>query len=184
MRGTAALLMLLLLLLALTQAAHAAIFAAVQQDSPDLIRRELEKNPGELNERGSGGQTPLMHAVLSGKLNAVKALLELGADATIGEKDGYTPMHGAGFQGRADIVPLLKAYGLDPNDVHRDGYAPIHRACWGREERHAATVQAFIDAGVDPQVRSRDGKTPLEATKNNPRTVAVLRAAIGGAGEL
>ena len=39
-----------------------------------------------------------MHAVLSGKLAAVKVLLSKGADTSIGEKDGYTPMHGAGFQ--------------------------------------------------------------------------------------
>jgi hypothetical protein len=28
----------------------------------------------------------------------VQALLKLGPDTSIGEKDGYTPMHGAGFQ--------------------------------------------------------------------------------------
>ena len=41
----------------------------------------------DINTIGPGGQTPLMHAVLSGKLKAVKALLKLGADTTIGEKD-------------------------------------------------------------------------------------------------
>ena len=40
-----------------------------------------------------------MNAVLSGQTEVVKALLELGADHKIPEKDGYTPMHGAGFQG-------------------------------------------------------------------------------------
>jgi ankyrin repeat protein len=33
-------------------------------------------------------------AVLSGKLNAVRLLLDAGADVTIGEENGYTPMHG------------------------------------------------------------------------------------------
>ena len=42
--------------------------------------------------QGGTGQTPLMNAVLSGKLLAVKYLLRKGADTTIGEKDGYTPM--------------------------------------------------------------------------------------------
>lgn len=41
-----------------------------------------------------GGQTPLMHAVLTGKENSVRKLLAENADVTIGEKDGYTPMHG------------------------------------------------------------------------------------------
>jgi hypothetical protein len=33
--------------------------------------------------------------VLMGKPKSVKALLSLGADVTIGEKDGYIPVHGA-----------------------------------------------------------------------------------------
>ena len=44
-----------------------------------------------------------MASCLGGHLDAAKALLELGADVTVPEKDGYTPMHGAGFQGRAEI---------------------------------------------------------------------------------
>ena len=68
----------------------------VAADDPSAIEKALER--ADINTRGPGGQTPLMNAVLSGKLNAVKVLLSLGADTSIGEKDGYTPMHGAGFQ--------------------------------------------------------------------------------------
>ena len=60
---------------------------------------DLISNGQDINQRGPGGQTPLMNAVLSGQTEVVKALLELGADHKIPEKDGYTPMHGAGFQG-------------------------------------------------------------------------------------
>jgi ankyrin repeat protein len=97
------------------------IHAAVRDDSPDKIKAALDAG-ADINLVGPGGQTPLMHAVLSGKAAAVKFLLERGADVTIGEKDGYTPMHGAGFQGRAEIAKLLIEHGLDPNDRHSDGY--------------------------------------------------------------
>ena len=170
-------LLCLMSVLVATKSADAGVWAAIQQDSPALIRRELKKDPSLLNTPGSGGQTPIMHAVLSGKVEALKTLIELGADASIGEKDGYTPFHGAGFQGRAEMVPLLLAYGLDPNDMHRDGYTPIHRACWGRESRHAETVAAFIEAGVDPKQPSRDGRTPLAMTQN-AQTRDILRAAL------
>jgi ankyrin repeat protein len=69
-----------------------------------------------------------MSAVLSGAIDNVDYLLQLGADTTIGEKDGYTPVHGAGFQGRSRIMEKLIAHGLDPNDRHSDGYTPLHRA--------------------------------------------------------
>ena len=64
-----------------------------------VVYSDLISNGQDINQRGPGGQTPLMNAVLSGQTEVVKALLELGADHKIPEKDGYTPMHGAGFQG-------------------------------------------------------------------------------------
>jgi ankyrin repeat protein len=78
----------------LSAAVHAreeeAIFQAVDTNDPEKIREALSKHANNLNAIGPGGQTPLMNAVLRGKGKAVKTLLELGADATIGEKDGYT----------------------------------------------------------------------------------------------
>ena len=65
---------------------------------------ELVAAGHDINERMPGSlQSPLMAACLGGHLDSAKALLELGADVTVPEKDGYTPMHGAGFQGRAEI---------------------------------------------------------------------------------
>merc|ERR1711879_251332 len=120
-----------------------------------------------LDEKEEGsGQTPLMAATLAGMDKSVDYLLKKGADATIGEKDGYTPYHGSGFQGRADVAKILKKHGLDPLDTHSDGYIGLHRACWGREQRHTDTVRAFLKMGVDPNYKSKDGKTCLDMTQN------------------
>ena len=107
-----------------------------------------------------------MAGVLQGKYESVKKLLEMGADVTIGEKDGYTPMHGAAFQGRDKIAQLLIDHGIDPNSVHTDGFAPIHRACWGSKMSHTETVRVFLQAGVPLDFKSRDGKTPKELTRS------------------
>mmetsp|Transcript_78580 Transcript_78580/g.163275 ORF Transcript_78580/g.163275 Transcript_78580/m.163275 type:complete len:220 (-) Transcript_78580:76-735(-) len=149
------------------------IHTAVRYDLPEAIEAHLK----DINKIGPGGQTPLMHAVLQGKFKAAEYLLQKGADVNIGEKDGYTPMHGAGFQGRAEIATLLAKHGLDPSDRHSDGYTPIHRACWGREDRHSETVQALLDAGVSPNEPTKDGRTPLQLTKNS-KTKSILEAAV------
>ena len=130
----------------------------------------------DINTIGPGGQTPLMHAVLSGKLKAVKALLKLGADTTIGEKDGYVPIHGAGFQGRAEIAQALIDHGVDPSHQHSDGFMPIHRACWGQEKRHTDTVRVLLENGVPRDQKAANGETPIIAAKKmgNIKTVKLL----------
>ena len=137
-------------------------------DDYEAITAALDTSEGQdlLNIKGSGGQTPLMFAVLGGKKNAVELLLKAGADVTIGEDDGYTPMHGAGFQGRSEIAKKLIDHGLNIYDTHRDGYIPFHRACWGTERRHTDTVKVFLEAGVDPDFLSVDGRSCLDMTRN------------------
>lgn len=145
------------------------------QDSVDVIRVLLEKESANINVQDeASGQTPLMAAVLSGKPKIVEFLLEKGADVTIGEKDGYTPSHGAGFQGRAQIIGFLHQHGIDVvRDFHADGYAPLHRACWGREQRHADTVEHLLEVGADPNLPSKIGRTCADMT-TNPATQRIL----------
>merc|ERR1712146_413688 len=129
-----------------------------------------------LNDREAGtGQTPLMAATLGGADKSVEFLLQMGADATIGEKDGYTPFHGAGFQGRAAVAKHLLAAGLDPSDRHSDGNTPLHRACWGREQRHTDMVRFLLKNGVDPEEKSDQGKTCLDMTSNDATKKYVSR---------
>ena len=128
-------------------------------------------------------QTPLMFASLIGETRIAKLLLEKGADPTIGEADGYTPLHGCAFQGRAETCRMLLANTKVPNVAHKDGFAPIHRACWGKTQVFADTVQAFLDFGVSPSLKASKaagGGTPLEiASKTgNKATVAVIKAAL------
>mmetsp|Transcript_55729 Transcript_55729/g.135033 ORF Transcript_55729/g.135033 Transcript_55729/m.135033 type:complete len:204 (-) Transcript_55729:54-665(-) len=149
------------------------VFVGVQQDDETSIRSAIEDSPSLLDEKGVGGQTPLIHAVLTGKRVAVKTLIELGADTIATEKDGYNILHAVAFQGRAVILRYLLSddnvkTGLDPlTDQHSDGYYPLHRACWGREGRHTKTVEVFLDHGGVPfDLKAADGRTCIEMTRN------------------
>mmetsp|Transcript_13077 Transcript_13077/g.19281 ORF Transcript_13077/g.19281 Transcript_13077/m.19281 type:complete len:202 (-) Transcript_13077:23-628(-) len=133
------------------------------------ILREIEANGANINIKDdASGQTPLMASVLRGRTTTVRLLLGKDADFTIGEKDGYTPAHGAGFQGRAEIMQVLHEHGVNViDDFHTDGYAPLHRACWGREQRHTDTIAYLVEkVGVDPELKSKDGKICAGMTRN------------------
>ena len=155
------------------------LHARIDADDADGATGLLDEGAplNQISEK-NGGQTPLMHAVLSGKAKLVEMFLARGADTTIGEKDGYTPMHGAGFQGRAAIAKALIKHGLDPSDRHSDGFTPIHRACWGGEERHTKTVEALLEAGVPFDQKASNGQTPLQmvrGTHANQATEKLLK---------
>eukprot|EP00930_Biecheleria_cincta_P069192 TRINITY_DN56967_c0_g1_i1.p1 TRINITY_DN56967_c0_g1~~TRINITY_DN56967_c0_g1_i1.p1 ORF type:complete len:208 (+),score=45.18 TRINITY_DN56967_c0_g1_i1:62-625(+) len=161
-------------------AGAADIHAAVRQNDPDAIKKALDAGE-DINKIGDGGQSPLMHGVLTGNEKSVKFLLEQGADTSIAEKDGYTPMHGAGFQGRAEIAKLLIAHKLDPSDRHKDGFTPLHRACWGGEQRHTETVRALLKAGVPYDEPAENGQKPLDMVRGNAATEKLLRKRAGKA---
>ena len=144
----------------------------------EKVKAILAHENANINVRQQGsGQTPLMGSVLRGNTEMVQLLLQQGADTTIAEKDGYTPPHGAGFQGRADVMKLLHESGVDVTEAHsRDGYAPFHRACWGREDRHTATVEYLLKEGLAHVNLTglKDDRTCMDMTRN-PGTMRVLK---------
>lgn len=182
---------------AASDAATHRLFAAARADDAGGIAAALAAGARIDEHRaafaGSGLATPLMVASLGGGASAVLALLRAGADPTIGEKDGYTPLHGAGFQGRAAVAAVLLADARVPHQAHSDGYLPLHRACWGREARHADTVEVFLRHGAKHDARSARGETPLDLARRsgNRRSIELLEkageAAVeagGGGGDL
>lgn len=159
---------------------QAVLLEAVRADDPIAIEKAIVELGADIDLQGGGGQTPLVLAVLSGKLQAVETLLKLGANVDIPEKDGYTVMHAAGFQGRAEILKILAAHqdgAIDFMHLHSDGYYPMHRACWGRERRHTETVQTFLELGVPPDLPAINGKDCLTMAKN-PDTRSLVETAL------
>lgn len=118
-----------------------------------------EFDAGELNEREPGsGQTPLMTASLAGQHLVVEALLKLGADFSIPERDGYTPPHGVAFQGRPEAAAVLIEHDIRVDEAHKDGYTPLHRTVWGGKSNHIETAKVLVQEGnADPDALDADG---------------------------
>lgn len=76
----------------------------------------LKSRPELLNERGSNGtRTPLHFAAIGGREDAVRFLLERGANPNIRcEGDSATPLHFACEKGRFGIIKALIERGCDP----------------------------------------------------------------------
>lgn len=99
-------------------------FDAIMFDRVDRLRGIFDRAPASLNgpmkwnllrepephEWTKSWWTPLAFAVVLGKIDAVRALLDLGARTTVQDPDGRTLAEIAEANGRADIADLLKGY--------------------------------------------------------------------------
>ena len=72
---------------------------------------------------------PLLDAARSGDTEAVRSLLEGGADPDVAQGDGLTPLHLAAQQGHVEIADLLIGAGAGLEVRTRlGGYTPLHLA--------------------------------------------------------
>ena len=103
-----------------------------------------------------------MAACASGKSDeTIRLLIELGSNVyakTINESSAY---HLACLNGHDQIVKELLAHNVEMS-ANTKGYHPIHYAAVSK--RGALCLELLINMGVDVNVQSKDGKTPLHIT--------------------
>ena len=117
----------------------------------------------------------LVYAIYHSPFEFIRTLLELGANPNAPADDGFPPLIAAltctrdvaGGPRRTDvdaIVRLLLASGADPNQRGINDYTALHMAV---AERNALAIQLLLDAGADPDLRTRidDCETPLEMAR-------------------
>lgn len=114
----------------------------------------------------------LVYAIYHSPIEFIRTLLEIGADPSAPAGDGFPPLIAALSCARAapgatprgdvdEILRLLLSYGADTNQRGINDYTPLHMAV---AERHALAVQVLLDAGADPELRTRidEHESPLE----------------------
>ncbi len=125
----------------------------------------------------SAEEAPILDAAHRGDLEAVRALLDDGADVEVGTRIGrYTALHLASRGGHTHIVRALLEAGGNPNAItSTSGVTPLHLAAQaiGGEE----AVAALLSYGADANARDgASGQTPLifAAGANRPEAVSAL----------
>jgi ankyrin repeat protein len=117
-----------------------------------------------------GGLAPLHLAARQGEAEAVKALLEAGADVNQrGAGDTVTPLLIATVNGHFDLAKFLLDKGADPNLAQKNGATPLYAALncqWAAkalypqprayEQQRTSYLElmtALLDKGADPNAR-------------------------------
>ena len=113
---------------------------------------------------------PLVDAVKSGDVKAVRASLAQHVDVMASGPDGTTALHWAVNRDDLDVVSLLIRSGADVTRTNRYGVAPIMLAC---TNGNAAMIARLLGAGADPNTTVPGGETALMRAARTGRDDAV-----------
>jgi DNA-binding beta-propeller fold protein YncE len=132
------------------------------------IRRALE-DKSKINDRMSGGSTPLAQAALWGQLSLVRELLANGADVQATNSDGNTPLHLAAFMCHQEVVELLIEHGARIDRKNNRGETPVDvvKQTWTEE-----LAEFYRQLGVSLSL-------PVDTTrieKDRPKMFSILSA--------
>jgi ankyrin repeat protein len=137
--------------------AVAGMMNALRAGDRQEFNRALAGNPKSVNAKGQGGWTPLMYAALFGDGEAVRLLLDKGADPNAQNDDGGTALLYAIED--AGKTKLLLDHGANPNLRSGEGRTALLVAVgWARSY---PAVKLLLDHGAEIDARLPDGRGPL-----------------------
>ena len=119
---------------------------------------------------------PLIEAAKSADWEAVRVLVEQGADVTATAPDGATALHWASYWDEVGTAELLIRASADVSAANDLGATPLWIASLNGS---ASMVRTLLEAGADPNAALLSGETPTmtAARTGSPRVVEQLLAA-------
>ncbi len=110
-----------------------------------------------LNGADFQGSTALLHTCWDNQTDCALALINAGADPSLGSKFGRTPLMYAAMNGNDSVVSALIAHHAGLNAACTEGPAIE----WAADNNKFSTVKLLIDAGADLKFKAKNQKNSL-----------------------
>ena len=123
-----------------------------------------------------------MAAAMRGDLDAVRRLIEHGADPLAVGFEGFNSLHAAAMDGFPEVVAYFIELGVPVESRSDRGYTPLNIAAVRAPlERIADTIAPLLAAGADINTRGKHNNTPLIAASVRNAHAAVTYLVAEGA---
>lgn len=141
----------------------------------DALCHLLQTDPDAVHQVDRLRKTALHTAAGVDNVEAIRLLLDAGADISAHDVTGMTPLHVAAMYSRGRAASLLLQRGADLHARDTFGDTPLHTAAiFGRTKM----ALWLIRHGADPCARNTAGRIPLDLARErrHQETAAALTA--------
>ncbi|KAL3922430.1 MAG: hypothetical protein SGPRY_004561 [Prymnesium sp.] len=154
---------------------HGPLHRAVH--SHQRLKELLSSGEHSVDARGLHNFTPLICAACGGHVDAIKLLVDAGADLTATDVNGSTALHRAAFHGKEQAIYLLLDLGASLEATDRYGRTPLHAAA---DNGQVEAANALLKRGASTYSKDGpllDGDSPLEVAQASfeKRTTELLQ---------
>lgn len=145
----------------------AALLRASEANDVSEIAHWLD-NGEDPNARDKYDYTPLMCAVLRGRLEAARLLLQRGADVNALASHGERALHLAERTSNLGILQMLLEHGADVNAQDKLGWSALMSAA--QRANHTKVLHILLDAGAAINMANPESGTALIIAAGHRRT--------------
>ena len=138
------------------------IYDACRKGNVELIQQLSKINPDTVNTPNKSGYTPLIIAGYRNQLDAVKMLLDLGANVNAPSEDG-TVLTAACYKSNTALVKLLLEYQADVQVKNNAGTTPLMFAIMAENEE---IVKLLLAKKADINAMDNANKSVIEYAKD------------------
>ncbi|KAJ7338916.1 hypothetical protein JRQ81_012818 [Phrynocephalus forsythii] len=150
----------------LNSSTMAPLHLAVQSLYNDLVKIFIEQSTTDINLEGEGGNTPILVACYKNNTEALKLLIEKGADVRKGNSMGCMPVHAAAFSGSKGCMAIVIKRGEELgystethiNFTNNGKCTPLHLAV---QSGDLEMIKMCIEYGAQIDLKQNDKCTAL-----------------------
>lgn len=142
---------------------YTALHLAAKTGDVEKIKAILERKPNLEIHSNNRHFTPLHTSVINNHSDAVKVLVDAGADIEARANDGLTSLHLASMKGLSDVTYALILCHADVHATESTGSTPLHAAAY---YGHLEVASKLLFAGhANPLRKDKAGNTPLQLAR-------------------